>query len=183
MHVHAIRELRADRLDSQLNATFEPLDTDRKARRPKQKATMTPTALTGEGHQGTGEAVGVLVARRQGGGHDDGVDDGGQDLDARLLADDDEGRGRGGVAALADGAEQLGGVLAHVEADDDDGDDVQAHDAVEDGLCGALHGLAGVVGLAGDDADGLDAAVGEGGLEAYHEANRGDLGRYGEAGE
>lgn len=121
-------------------------------------------ALAGKGHHGPGQAVGVLVARGQGRGHHHGVDDRGEDLDARLLADDDEGRGGGGVAAGAHGADEFGRVLAQVDADDDDGDDVQAHDTVKDSLGGALHGLARVVGLTSDDADGLDTAVGEGGL-------------------
>lgn len=117
-------------------------------------------ALASERHHGAGQAVGVFVARGQGGGHNDGVDDGGEHGDTGLLANDDEGGGCGGVAALADGGEELRGVLGDVEADDEDGGYVETDDAVEDGLGGGLHGFAGVVGFAGDNTDGLDTAVG-----------------------
>jgi hypothetical protein len=43
MQVQAMSDERADRFDNQVKAWFEPLETDKNARRPKQKATITPT--------------------------------------------------------------------------------------------------------------------------------------------
>lgn len=43
MAVQEIKELKADRLDSQVKAVLEPLETDMKDRRPKHRATTTPT--------------------------------------------------------------------------------------------------------------------------------------------
>lgn len=120
--------------------------------------------LLSERHHGAGESVGVLVSGRQSRGHDNGVDDRWEDADTSLLANNDEGgRGRG-VASLVNSADELRGVLADVDADDDDSSDVQSDNTVEDALGGSLHGLAGVVGLAGNDTDGLDATVGESSL-------------------
>lgn len=117
--------------------------------------------LLGKRHHGARERVGVFVSRGQSRGHDDGVDDRGQNGDTSLLANDDEGRRGCGVAASADSADELGRVLADVDTNDDDGGDVQSDDTVKDALGGSLHGLARVVSLASNDTDGLDTAVGE----------------------
>lgn len=120
--------------------------------------------LLSERHHGARQRVGVLVSGRQSRSHDNSVDDRRQDADTSLLANDDErGRGRS-VTSRADGADELGRVLADVDANDDDSGDVQSDDTVKDALGGSLHGLAGVVGLAGNDTDGLDATVGESSL-------------------
>lgn len=138
--------------------------------------------LLSERHHGTGKRVGVFVSGRQSRSHDNGVDDRRQDADTSLLANDDEGRRGRGVTTSADGADELGRVLADVDANDDDSGDVESHDTVEDALGGGLHGLARVVSLAGDDTDGLDATVGESSLgedlpesEEAGGADRGDV--------
>lgn len=120
--------------------------------------------LLSERHHGARERVGVLVSGRQSRGHDNGVDDGWEDADTSLLANNDEGRRGGSVASRVDSADELGGVLADVDANDDDSGNVESDNTVEDALGGSLHGLAGIVGLAGNDTDGLDATVGESSL-------------------
>lgn len=68
------------------------------------------------------------------------------------------------MTSRADCTEELGGVLADVDANDDDSGDIQSHDSVENSLGGSLHGLARVVSLAGNDTDRLNATVCESGL-------------------
>ncbi len=42
MEIHATSELKADKLESQVKAKLDPLETLRKARQPNRKATPTP---------------------------------------------------------------------------------------------------------------------------------------------
>lgn len=71
------------------------------------------------------------------------------------------------MTSVADGAEEFGRVLGDIEADNDDGGDVQTDNAVEDGLSSRLHSLSGVVGLSSDDTDRLDTAVSKGCLREH----------------
>lgn len=98
-----------------------------------------------------------VVARAEDGGHDHGVDERAGDLGADHLEHEGEGRGGGVLSGEA------GGGVGDVEADKEDGDDVEEEDAPEDVLDHAGDVLVRGRCLAGGDGDGFRAAVGEGG--------------------
>jgi hypothetical protein len=121
-------------------------------------------ALLREHVERAGRRVHVLVARRERGGEDDGVDDMREDPDAGGGHEDDERRLRGRAARAGDGREQVRILLGHAHADDEEREDVEEHDPVEDRADGRAHRHAGVLRLKRDRRERLHTTVREGSL-------------------
>lgn len=98
-----------------------------------------------------------VVARAEDRGHDHGVNKRACDLGADHLEHEGEGRGGGFLGGEA------GGGVGDVQADEEDGDDVEEEDTPEDVLDHAGDVLVWRGCLAGSDGNGFRSAVGEGG--------------------
>ncbi|CAG9989383.1 unnamed protein product [Clonostachys byssicola] len=117
------------------------------------------TAL-GHGLHGAGRSEGAGVGDTEDGDGDDGVEDGGEDLDASVLDGKDEG---GGLGVGTAGAQQTGVVRGEDEAEDEEVDDVEQGNSEEDLLASLGDGLAGSGRLSSGETNHLSTTEGEGG--------------------
>lgn len=114
----------------------------------------------GHGLHAAGRAVGARVGDAKNGDGDDGVEDGGQDLDLGVLDGEDEG---GGLGVGTAGTHQALIVGADDQAKNEQVDDVKDGNSPEDLLAGSGNGLAGVDRLSSSETDELSATKGESG--------------------
>lgn len=96
-----------------------------------------------------------VVGGRDDAGQDDGVDEAARDVAASFGENDGEGAGAGVLLA------QVGIVVRHVEADQQDGQDVEEQDAPEDVAHDPRQVLGRVFGLSGGHGDGFGSSVRE----------------------
>lgn len=122
-------------------------------------------ALEGHAVEGAGGAVDVGVAGGEGGGEDHGVDKVRHDTDAEAVHGNDVGGGGGAGLAVDEGVAQLLVVVGDKDADAEGAEDEKGGEAVEDGVEGTGHDVAGVLSLAGGHGDVVGAGDGEGGLD------------------
>ena len=114
-----------------------------------------------EADEDTRARVDVGVGGREDDEEEDGVDETWEHLDARELSGDDEGRG----SSVGRVGEEVGVVVGHEEADEEDGEDEEEQDAVEGLADRCWDVLSRVLCLAGSNADQFGALVGEAGLD------------------
>lgn len=119
----------------------------------------TGSHLTGShGLDGAGRSEGARVGDTDNRDGDDGVEDGGQDLDAGILDGQDEGRSLGVGTVGVEKAVVVGG---QDETEDEQVDDVEEEDTEENLLGGTGDGLAGVLRLGSSQTDQLSATESE----------------------
>lgn len=94
-----------------------------------------------------------VISGREHTRENDGVDDASCRLCARHLEDD----GEGGCVGLL--GVEVRVRVGDVEADEEDGEDVEEEDTPEDVLDDLGHGACGVLGFTGGDGDGLGSSV------------------------
>lgn len=106
--------------------------------------------------QGAAGDVEIRVGGREDEEQDGRVEDVGEGVDVRELDGDDEGRG-GSTGRGAVGEGELGVVVRHDHADEEDADDVENEDTVEGELDGARNRLSGILGLSHSHTDQLSS--------------------------
>lgn len=159
----------AQQRDQQHDA--DAIDRDAVAGTARQEARRL--ALEREAEEAAAGAVDVAVPSAEGRREDHGVDDIRQDLDLQPIHRDDVRRSGGAREAGREGVGELLVVVGDVDADGQAAEDEEGRQPVEDGVIGARHHRARVLGLARRHADVVGSRDRKAGLdEALQEAEK-----------
>ena len=136
---------------------------DAELRAPQEEA--RGLSVLGEGVEVARAGVEEGVGGRRGGGQDDGVDDGGEDLDACTADGNDPWGGRGVALGVWVGAKKVRVVVWNEDADGEGAENIEEEDSPEHSADSLGDVLPWVLSLASGNGDHLHATIRESGVD------------------